>query len=61
MGWCGNFHVTTPHGLHGFFRRLDVGMNINTDGLVGKIDIGPRDVEDWREFAVVMTAAGFFP
>jgi hypothetical protein len=23
MGWRGNFHVTTPHGLHGFFRRVN--------------------------------------
>jgi hypothetical protein len=34
-------------------------MNFNTDGLVGTIDIGPRDVEDWRECAVVMRADGF--
>ena len=34
-------------------------MNINTDGLVGTIGIGPRDVEDWRECAVVMRADGF--
>jgi hypothetical protein len=34
-------------------------MNINTDGLVGTIDIGPRDVEDWRECAVVVRADGF--
>ena len=34
-------------------------MNINTDGVVGTIDIGPRDVEDWRECAVVMRADEF--
>jgi hypothetical protein len=34
-------------------------MNINTDGLVGTIDIGPRDVENWRECAVAMRADGF--
>lgn len=38
---------------------FDVGMNINTDGLVGTIDIGPRNVEDWRECAIVMRAASF--
>jgi hypothetical protein len=34
-------------------------MNFNTDGLVGTIDIGPRDAEDWRQCAVVVTADGF--
>jgi hypothetical protein len=34
-------------------------MNINTDGLIGTIDIGSRDVEDWRECAVVMRTGGF--
>jgi len=36
-----------------------MGMNFNTDGLVGSINIGPRDVEDWRECAVAMKADGF--
>jgi hypothetical protein len=36
-----------------------MGMNFNTDGLVGTIDIGARNVEDWRECAVVMRADGF--
>jgi hypothetical protein len=40
-------------------RGLDVGMNINTDSLVGTINIGPRGVEDWRECAVSMRAGGF--
>jgi hypothetical protein len=34
-------------------------MNINTDGLVGTIDIGSRVAEDWRECAVVVKANGF--
>lgn len=34
-------------------------MNINTDGLVGTIDIGPRGAEDWRECAVAVRADGF--
>lgn len=34
-------------------------MNINTDGLVGTIDIGPRDVEDWRSCTITMRADGF--
>jgi len=36
-----------------------MGMNFNTDGLVGTIDLGPRDPEDWRECAVAMRADGF--
>jgi hypothetical protein len=36
-----------------------MGMNFNTDGLVGTIEIGPRGVEDWRECAVAMRADGF--
>lgn len=40
-------------------RRLGARMDFNTDGLVGRIDIGPRNVEDWRECAVVMRADGF--
>src|SRR5262245_11649974 len=34
-------------------------MNINADGLVGTIDIGPCEVEDWRECAITMRAGGF--
>ena len=34
-------------------------MNFNTNGLVGTIDIGPCDVEDWRQCAVAMRADGF--
>ena len=34
-------------------------MNINADGLVGTIDIGPRDVEHWRECTIAMRAGGF--
>jgi hypothetical protein len=48
-----------PPLLSWVVRWLDVGMNINTDGLVGTIDIGPHGVEDWRECAVVMRADSF--
>jgi hypothetical protein len=34
-------------------------MNINTDGLVGTITIGPREKEDWRQSAVAVRADGF--
>src|SRR5262245_40145922 len=34
-------------------------MKFNTDGLVGTIEIGPRNEEDWRECAVAMRANGF--
>jgi hypothetical protein len=34
-------------------------MHFNTDGLVGTIDIGPRDSEDWRQCHVAMRADGF--
>jgi hypothetical protein len=34
-------------------------MNINTDGLVGTIDIGPRNNEDWHQCAVAVKADGF--
>jgi hypothetical protein len=34
-------------------------MNLNTDGLRGTIDIGPRDREDWRQCAVAVRADGF--
>src|ERR1700687_2244410 len=34
-------------------------MNLNTDGLVGTIDIGPREKEDWRQCAVAVRADGF--
>jgi hypothetical protein len=34
-------------------------LNLNTDGLTGTIDIGPRGVEDWRECAVAVRADGF--
>jgi hypothetical protein len=34
-------------------------MNFNTDGLVGTIEIGPCNVEDWRECAVAMRTNGF--
>lgn len=50
---------SAPGSLSLSFGGLDVSMNINTDGLVGTIDIGPRDVEDWRECTVAMRAGGF--
>jgi hypothetical protein len=34
-------------------------MNFNTDGFVGQIAIGPRNLEDWRECAIAMRADGF--
>src|SRR5438128_8581377 len=34
-------------------------MKFNTDGLVGTIDIGPRDGEDWRQCEVAVRADGF--
>jgi hypothetical protein len=34
-------------------------MDLNTDGLVGTIDIGPRDTEDWRQCTVAVRADGF--
>jgi hypothetical protein len=34
-------------------------MTINTDGLVGTIDISPRCAEGWRECAVAVRADGF--
>jgi hypothetical protein len=34
-------------------------MNLNTDGLVGSIEIGPRENEDWRHCAVAVRADGF--
>jgi hypothetical protein len=40
-------------------REAEVRMNLNTDGLTGSIDIGPRGMEDWRECAVAVQASGF--
>jgi hypothetical protein len=34
-------------------------MKLNTDGLIGTIDIGPRGVDNWRECAVAVNAQGF--
>jgi hypothetical protein len=34
-------------------------MNLNTDGLVGTIDIGPPGREGWRQCAVAVRAGGF--
>jgi hypothetical protein len=34
-------------------------MNFNTDGLVGTIDIGPREKDDWRQCVVAVRANGF--
>jgi hypothetical protein len=34
-------------------------MNINTDGLVGTIDIGPANGEGWRQCTVSVRADGF--
>jgi hypothetical protein len=34
-------------------------MNLNTDDLVGRIDIGPPGQENWRQCAVAVKAHGF--
>ncbi len=34
-------------------------MNLNTEGLVGTIDIGPTENGDWRHCAVAVRAHGF--
>ena len=34
-------------------------MNLNTDGLVGTIDIGPLEDGDWRRCTVAVRADGF--
>jgi hypothetical protein len=36
-----------------------VSVTFNTDGLVGTIDIGPRDAENWRACVVDVRADGF--
>jgi hypothetical protein len=40
-------------------RRLVVRMRFHTDGLVGMIEIGSRDEENWRSCDVVVSAYGF--
>jgi hypothetical protein len=43
----------------GLFGHLATTMNLNTDGLVGTIDIGPPGREGWRQCAVAVRADGF--